>query len=73
MARIESGATSPTWETLGRLLTACGFALDAQLTAAPVSGSHMLDDVLRIRRLSPEDRLVELARAAQFFAAARRD
>ena len=31
VARIESGATSPSWETLSRLLEAAGFALDATL------------------------------------------
>lgn len=72
VARIESGMTSPTWDTLERLLDACGFSLDARLQSAPVGGSHMLDDVARIRRLSPEDRLAELARSSDFFAAVRR-
>jgi hypothetical protein len=34
--------------------------------------SQMLDDVARILSLTPEDRLRELAHAAQFFATARR-
>jgi hypothetical protein len=32
----------------------------------------MLDDVARILRLTPEERLLELRNAARFFAAARR-
>ena len=71
VARIESGATSPTWETLARLLDAAGFALDA--TLRPVAGevSHMLDDVPRILRLTPEQRLLELRNVSRFLAAAR--
>jgi len=32
----------------------------------------MMDDVARIRRLTPEQRLLELRNAARFFAAAKR-
>src|SRR5262245_52885830 len=72
VARIELEAASPTWETLTRLVAAAGFDLDARLTVRPVSGSHMLADVARILRLTPEQRLQEVANAGRFAAAARR-
>lgn len=72
VARIEAGQTSPTWETLSRLLIAMGFEprLDLEVRAAP--SSHMLQDVTRILGLSPEQRLRELRNSAEFFALARR-
>lgn len=72
VARIESGDSSPTWDTLARLLGASGFTLDASLTLAPVEQTHMLDDVARIRALTPEQRLAEVANFARFVAEARR-
>lgn len=72
VARIELGQTNPTLETLIRLLSAAGFDLDAHLTPRPVVDSHMLDDVARILRLSPEDRLTELANFSRFSAGATR-
>lgn len=72
VARIESGATSPTWETLARLLAAAGFEPYAELQLRTAEGSHMLSDVARILRLTPEERLIELRNAARFLAAARR-
>lgn len=71
VARIESGATSPSWDTLQRLLKAAGFELHADLQAAPRGRSHMLDDVPRILRLTPEQRLLELRNAARLLASAR--
>jgi transcriptional regulator with XRE-family HTH domain len=71
IARIESGVTSPTWETLSRVLAAAGFELD--VTLRPLgNASHMLDDVPRILRLTPEARLIELRNNSRFLAAARR-
>lgn len=72
IARIELGQTSPTWETLTRILAAAGFDLDAKLTVCPVVGSHMLDDVARIMSLTPVQRLEEIANACRFAAAVRR-
>ena len=84
IARIESGATSPSWKTLERLLKCAGFDLQATLRPKATFGpratfrpggrgrSHMLDDVARILRLTPEQRLLELRNAARFFAAAKR-
>ncbi len=71
VARIELGQTSPTWQTLTRLLSAAGFDLDASLAVRPVFGSHMLDDVARILWLTPEERLAEVANASRFATVAR--
>ena len=72
VARIERGHTSPTWKTLTRMLAAAGFDLDASLAVRPVFGSHMLDDVARILRLTPEERLAEIANASRLTAVATR-
>lgn len=72
IARIERGATSPSWRTLEHLLNRAGFDLHANLTPSIRTRSHMLDDVARILQLTPEQRLLELHNAARFFAAARR-
>jgi len=72
IARIESGATSPSWKTLEHLLKHAGFDLQASITMRARAHSHMLDDVARILQLTPEERLLELRNAARFFAAARR-
>jgi transcriptional regulator with XRE-family HTH domain len=72
VARIELGATSPTWDTLSRLLRAADVELEPRLIRRPVSGSHMLDDVARIRALSPMDRLREAANVDRFLRGARR-
>ena len=71
IARIESGATSPSWKTLEHLLKHAGFDLQASLTMRPRGHSHMLDDVARILKLSPQERLLELRNAARLFASAR--
>jgi transcriptional regulator with XRE-family HTH domain len=72
VARIELGEASPTWETLSRLVGAAGFELDVRLTAVPTFGSHMLADVARIRALTPEARLAEVANLSHFERAVRR-
>lgn len=72
VARIELGQTSPTWETLTRLLAAAGFDLDTRITLRPVAGSHMLADVKRILSLTPEERLNEVANTSRFASAVRR-
>jgi transcriptional regulator with XRE-family HTH domain len=66
VARIESGATSPSWQTAQRLLRAAGYELHVELRPLSRPASHMLDDVRRILRLSPDDRLRELRNAARF-------
>lgn len=72
IARIETGQTSPTWDTLAHLFDQLGFTLDLQLGIRPALSTHMLDDVPRILRLTPEARLAELRNAARFFAGAHR-
>jgi predicted transcriptional regulator len=58
IARIESGETSPRFETLDRLLSACGFELE------PVPKTGVGIDRTVIRRLltmTPEERATEAA------------
>ena len=72
IARIESGQTSPRWDTLQRLLAAADLELNAQLEPQIVVGSHMLDDVPRILRLTPKQRLEEVKNLSRFLHRARR-
>jgi len=72
VARIENGTTSPSWETLNRLLHGAGFALSASLVPTLRGRSHMLEDVPRILSLTPEERLLELRNADRFFRNAAR-
>jgi len=72
VARIESGQTSPTWETLGRLLDAANVDMSAQLEPRVVVGSHMLDEVPRILAMTPEQNLEEVKNLSEFLHQARR-
>ena len=72
IARIELGETSPTWSTLSRLIAAAGFDLEAHVELRPVVDSHMLADVARIRALSVEQRLAEVANVDRFLASVKR-
>ena len=72
VARVESGVTNPTAETLLRLVEAAGFDVHAEITPTPVVGTHMLDDVERILRLSPEERLIEVRNVSRFVHDVRR-
>jgi len=72
IARIEAGLTSPTWDTLERLLEAVGFEVSAQVEPRVVVGSHMLDDVPRILLMTPEQRLDEVKNLTEFLHQARR-
>lgn len=72
VARIELGETSPTWHTLARLLGAAGFNLLPELKRIRKLDRSELDDVPRILRLTPEERLLEAARMSRFIAVARR-
>src|SRR5216117_420470 len=72
IARIERGQTSPTWDTLERLLAAAGYELAPQVQPRVVVGWHMLGDVPRILRMTPEQRLEEVKNLSEFFAHARR-
>lgn len=72
VARIETGLTSPTFQTLERLLAGAGMSLRAEVEAGPAIRSHMLEDVPRILALTPEERLIEVANLSRFEHAARR-
>jgi hypothetical protein len=72
LARIERGQTSPGAQTLERILRAAGFSLRVELKPSREPTNHMLADVARILRLTPEERLREVANASRFVAAARR-
>ncbi len=72
IARIEQGRTSPTWETLQRLLAALDLEMNAQLEPRVVVGSHMLAEVPGILRMTPEQRLQEVKNVSEFLHRARR-
>jgi transcriptional regulator with XRE-family HTH domain len=72
IARIEAGHTRPGDQTLRHLLAAAGFDVVAHLVPRPVVDSHMLTDVDRLLRLSPEDRLRETGNVSRFLTGARR-
>ena len=71
VARVERGETSPSWDTLTRLLRAAGHTLSASLERQTVDKA-LLDDVPRILSLTPEERLEEVAAVSRFIAEARR-
>lgn len=64
IARIERGQTSPTWETLERLLAAAG--------ESPTVASDLMFEVPHMLSLSPEQRLAADRNLTAFFAAASR-
>lgn len=70
VARIELGTTSPTTETLERLVDAAGFELEFSIRPKLVLDPQELDDVPRILRLSPENRLREVGNLSRFITAA---
>ena len=72
VARIESGRTSPSWETLDKLLAVAGFEARTRLDVRPAAHSHMLEDVSRILGLTPEERLAEIRNVSRLVTAARR-
>ena len=72
IARIELGETSPSWTTLTRILGAAGFTLSPALRRIPKLDRSELDDIPRILRLTPEERLLEVASVSRFIAASRR-
>ncbi|MDQ3674190.1 MAG: helix-turn-helix domain-containing protein [Gemmatimonadota bacterium] len=71
VARIELAETSPSWDTLSRLLKAAGFGLATALRRITVEPAA-LDDVPRILGLTPEERLREAGQVSRFISAARR-
>jgi transcriptional regulator with XRE-family HTH domain len=64
IARWERGAVEPSFETLRALVRACGFELNVSIGPAEVDDPA--EKVLRRKlRLSPQERLQELLRAAK--------
>jgi hypothetical protein len=72
VARVELGERNPSLGTLTRLLRAAGFNLSAELERIPTIDASLLDDVPRILRMSPADRLREVGQVSRFVVAARR-
>ena len=72
IARIELGETSPSWATLDKILRAAGFRLAPHIERIPRVDPSELEDIPRILRLTPEERLREVAQVSRFIAAARR-
>jgi predicted transcriptional regulator len=72
IARIELGETSPTWDTLMRIVRASGHTLRTVLEVKPVVDQSILDDVPRILKMTPEQRLNEVAQVSRFITGARR-
>ncbi len=54
LARLENGGSTPTFDTVLRLVRLCGFDLDVMLVER--DGSDWAQ-ALRLRQLSPEERL----------------
>ena len=69
VARIEKGQTSPTFETLERLLAAAGERLTPH--TQPADGS-MLYELPAMLRLTPESRMQQVKNLTAFIAAGRR-
>src|SRR5207244_11403022 len=57
VARIERGQTSPSWDTLARLLAAAGFAISTAIDPRSSPRSNILGAVARILALPAERRL----------------
>ena len=72
VARIELGLTSPSFETLSRLLAAAGFEIDPQLGEAKGEPARALADVERILALKAEERLQGLRNVDRFLGAVSR-
>jgi predicted transcriptional regulator len=72
VARIEGGQTSPTWDTLQRLLTAANYEMVAHTEPRVVVESHMLEDVPRILAMTPENRMEEVKNVSRFLHDVRR-
>ncbi|HUP20676.1 MAG TPA: helix-turn-helix domain-containing protein [Gemmatimonadota bacterium] len=72
IARVEGGDTRPRTDTFERLVNAAGFDLRVRVDPRPVELSHMMNDVERILRLTPEERLLEVRNVSRFVACARR-
>jgi hypothetical protein len=71
VARIELGTTSPSMNTVASLLRAAGFELATELRPKLMLDRQLLDDMPRILRLGPDDRLRDDANLVRLAAALR--
>lgn len=69
VARYERGASTPSWETLQRLATACGQRV--RISAEAVPDTHDVELAGLLLRLTPEERLRALGRYARLHKLAR--
>ena len=69
ISRLERGATTPSLETISELVRACGF--DLGVTLAPHEDDHDWSLVQQNLRLTPEQRVRQVARTVNFIQAAR--
>jgi transcriptional regulator with XRE-family HTH domain len=63
VARYESGAATPSWETLQRLVSACGQRL--RLSTETVADTHDIELAAQLLELTPLQRLRALPRYAR--------
>lgn len=63
IARYERGVATPSWETLQRLLAACGQRL--QLSTEVVADTHDIELAAQLLELTPLQRLRALSRYAR--------
>lgn len=63
IARYERGVATPSWETLQRLLAACGQRL--RLSTETVADAHDVELAVQLLELTPLERLRALSRYAR--------
>lgn len=66
VARWESGATTPSFDTVVRAVRACGFELDVHLVPAAEGFEHDWSLAEQNLALTPEERLANHAAARTF-------
>jgi transcriptional regulator with XRE-family HTH domain len=70
IARLERGATTPTLDTISKLVRAAGFDLDFRIVGTDDEQDWSI--VQQTRRLSPTQRVRQNSRAVGFIQRARR-
>src|SRR5687768_2894645 len=66
VARAELGENSPSWDTMVRLVRASGHKMAVTLERVPKVDRSELEDVARILRMTPEQRLDEVVKVSRF-------
>src|SRR5437667_8265742 len=64
IARLERGGTTPTFQRITQLVRACGFDLNVRMT--PTDDDHDWSLVQQNLRLSPTQRVRQVARTVEF-------